>query len=498
MRLLDIGDDYVAFLHDESHREGRADKIAFPTSTEEVREALQIAADNGWPITVQGGRTGITGGCVPNGGLILNLSRMNAIGEIKDDRMTVEPGVMLADLRDAVAGIRDPALFFPSDLTETSATIGGMIANNASGARSFRYGSVRPWIHGLTVVLPHGEVVELERGVHTADGLSFKLGSIEGELPELPMPDVKTAAGYFVKSDMDLVDLLVGAEGTLGIVTAITIQLLPRPDTMTGLTAFFASEAEALHFVRFLRAAGWGTRPTIEKTVGQLSRAGLPVAIEFIDSHALELLRRMQAEKAAFADLPVLKPEFHTALYFEFEGGVPSTVVKEVERAVDCWMAEGDDEIEAMKQFRHAIPKAVNMLIGERKKTVPALTKLGTDLSVPDGRLEDVMRMYHDGLEKTGLEYVIFGHIGNNHVHVNILPRSLEEFEKGKALYLDWAKQVVAMGGCVSAEHGIGKLKTDFLLLMLGAEGVSKMKQLKRLFDPASMLNRENLFSSHH
>ncbi len=156
MRVFDIGDEYADFLYDESRREGRAEKIAFPTSTDEVREALQIAAENGWPITVQGGRTGITGGCVPEGGLILNLSRMTAIGDLKGDRMTVQPGAVLADIRDTIAGIHDPALFFPSVLSEISATIGGMVANNASGARSFRCGSDLPGPHGLKVVLATG------------------------------------------------------------------------------------------------------------------------------------------------------------------------------------------------------------------------------------------------------------------------------------------------------------------------------------------------------
>ncbi len=474
MDIHDIGEAYADFLHDESRREGRADKIAFPKSTEEVQDALLVAAENSWPITVQGGRTGITGGCVPEGGLILNLSRMNAIGQIEGNHMTVQPGAPLADIRSAISG---SGLFFPSDLTETTASIGGMVANNASGARSFRYGAVRNWIHALEVVLSNGETVKVERGMHQADELRFKLGSIASAFPELPMPDVKTAAGYFVKPDMDLVDLFIGAEGTLGVVTEITLELLPEPDQMIGLTAFFPSEAAALHFVRFLR-----------ENTG-------PVAIEFFDANALDLLRRMKAGNTAFADLPELNPEFHTAIYFEFEDEVPESVVERAERAVDCWMAEGDHEIDALKNFRHAIPESVNMLIGERKKTIPGLTKLGTDMSVPDDRLEDVMRMYHGGLTAAGLEYVIFGHVGNNHVHVNILPHSMEEYEQGKALYLDWAKQVVEWGGSVSAEHGIGKLKTDFFRLMFGEDGIYKMRDLKTLFDPSCMLNPGNLFS---
>jgi D-lactate dehydrogenase (cytochrome) len=115
-------------------------------------------------------------------------------------------------------------------------------------------------------------------------------------------------------------------------------------------------------------------------------------------------------------------------------------------------------------------------------------------MSVPDNELENVMRMYHEGLAQAGLEYVIFGHIGNNHVHVNILPRSMAEYAKGKALYLDWARQVVAMGGSVSAEHGIGKIKTEFLKLMVGDTGIAEMRKLKALFDSNGLLNPGNLF----
>lgn len=483
VQILDVTDDHADYLSDESRRAGRAEKIVFPRSTAEVKDALQVAVEKGWAVTVQGGRTGITGGCVPDGGLILNLSRMNAIGGVDGDCMTIQPGALLADIRTTVGGGGDPAMFFPSDLTETTASIGGMVSNNASGARSFKYGPVRNWIQALEVVLANGETVRIQRGVHKASGLDFKLGSIEGRLPDIShlrrCDSVKSAAGYFVKPDMDLVDLFIGAEGTLGVVTGVTIKLLPEPEQMNGLTAFFANENESIEFVRFLRDAG-STIP--------------PTAIEFFDAQSLGLLRRMKAENDAFADLPVLNPDFHTAIYFEFDCDVPDAVIDRADEAIECWFAEGEHEIEALRNFRHAIPESVNMLIGERKKTTPDLTKLGTDMSVPDDRLEDVMRMYHEGLTEAGLEYVIFGHIGNNHVHINILPCSMEEYEKGKALYLEWAKQVVEWGGSVSAEHGIGKIKVEFLKLMYGDDGIKEMKRLKGLFDPENLLNRGNLF----
>ena len=207
MRIFDIGDEYADYLRDESRRAGHAEKIVFPKSTQEVCEVVKLHDR----ITIQGGRTGITGGCVPDGGLILNLSRMNAIGKIEGDRITVQPGALLVDIR----GIDDPTYSFPPDPTEATASIGGMVATNASGARSFHYGSVRNWIQALEVVLSNGETVRVERGVHRASGSTFKLGGIEGALPSSRMPKVKNAAGYFAKPDMDLVDLFIGAEGTV-------------------------------------------------------------------------------------------------------------------------------------------------------------------------------------------------------------------------------------------------------------------------------------------
>jgi D-lactate dehydrogenase (cytochrome) len=345
-----------------------------------------------------------------------------------------------------------------------------MVSNNASGARSFHYGSIRPWIHALQVVLPHGETVRIERGIDHLNGFDFTLGSLSGTLPEPPQPSVKNAAGYFVQPNMDLVDLFIGAEGTLGVLTEITLQLLPCPATLNGLLAFFPSEKEALDFVIFLR------------------QAGNAVAIEFFDTDALDLLRESDG------DFPKLKPEFHTAIYFEYESDVPESVLERTdELAIDCWFAEGEREIQPLKVFRHALPESVNQWIAECKREFPELTKLGTDMAVPDNQLEAVMQMYRDGLARADLKSVIFGHIGNNHLHVNILPRNMEEYAKGTTLYFEWAEKVVAMGGSVSAEHGIGKNKTAFLKLMMGEKGIADLQKIKVLFDPHTQLNSGNI-----
>mgnify|MGYP005836323181 CR=1 FL=1 len=502
--IIPWSSEYEDYLHDESRAIGRADSLSFPTTEAEVIEVVNAMRNQGGAITVQGARTGITAGAVPNGGHILNLSRMDAIGPIRRHpqtgaaTLTARPGALVQDIYRAVEA---EGLFFPPDPTETSASIGGMVACSASGAMSHRYGPTRRWVRSLRVVLSDGSVLALSRGAQHAQGRAFSLTTqsgrvISGRLPGYAQPPVKSAAGYYVADDMDLLDLFIGMEGTLGIVTEVEVMLISCPAAVLGLTAFLPSEAAALQFVRGLRG---------ETGAEGASDRARPVAIEFFDCDALDLLRRMAEENPAFAELPPLRPHFHTAVCAEFHGD-SDEAVEEAMLSVfdllsevggsdeDTWCGTNAHELARLKAFRHAVPEAVNLLIGQRKREAPELTKLGTDMSVPDAQLEVAMAMYRDGLREAGLESVIFGHIADNHVHVNILPRGMEEYQRGKDLYLSWARQVVAWGGSVSAEHGIGKLKVPFLRLMYGEEGLAEMRALKALFDPQGLLNPGNLF----
>ena len=483
--------EYEDYLRDESRRIGTADSISFPTSEAEVIEVVKEVRAQGGTITVQGARTGIVAGAVPQGGHVLNLSRMNRIGDVSGDSITAEPGAILENIREA---IEKEGLFFPPDPTETTASIGGMVACNASGALTFRYGPTRNWVQSLRMVLSDGDLIAVRRGQCLARGRSFSLATeggrtIGGDLPSYSVPNVKSASGYYVADDMDILDLLVGMEGTLGIITEVELKLIRRPGAINGLTVFLPTEEAALKLVRILR----------EQSPMR------PVGIEFFNHDALYLLRRMRSESSAFERIPALKPDYHTAVYAEFhadaEEEIEEPIMALMEAIVelggsdeDTWYATNDRELEPLKAFRHAIPEAVNLLIDQRKRDCPELTKLGTDMSVPDARLEEVIAMYGADLESRGLESVVFGHVGNNHVHVNILPRSIEEYEKGKMLYLDWARQIVGLGGSVSAEHGIGKIKVPLLRMMYGDEAVAEMRSLRLLFDPDEVLNRGSLF----
>ena len=492
------------FLRDESRKCGTAESISFPADTAALARALREADARGLAVTVQGARTGISAGAVPDGGVIVSLSNMHRIlGRRTDEAgralLRVQSGLPLIALRRHLAaedkGIRGAdSFFFPPDPTETSASLGGMAACNASGACSFAYGPTRSHIEALTVVLADGDTLSLRRGQARADGRRFALATdsgrtIAGELPGYALPAVKNAAGYWVRPDMDLLDLFIGSEGTLGVIAELELRLTRKPRGTLGVLCFFPDETRVLAFVESARRHAPEVRPNVL------------AALEYFDAGALRLILESAPHTGLL--LPPPRPHWRCALYVEWaladaEDTSGPLMCRLLEacggHADDTWLASDAPTLEKMKAFRHAAPERVNAIIAERKRQHPDLTKLGTDLSVPDSRLSDVMALYRRDLRQADLEHVIFGHIGNNHVHVNILPRDMCEYALGKALYRSWAEQVVAWGGSVSAEHGIGRLKRDLLAVMYGEEGIAAMRRVKAAFDPAGRLNPGRLF----
>jgi len=511
----DVAEQFPDYLRDESRRSGRADTISFAGSDEDVITVLR----SGQPVTTQGARTGITGGAVPDGGHILNLSRMTRITGLRagpgadEFFIRVQPGLPLSELRavirsgnfdttgwsaESLAALdvyrQSAPVFFPPDPTETSASIGGMVACNASGACTYRYGATRAYVEALRIILMDGAVLSLRRGHEKAEHRAFSVTTLEGRvlrgvLPDYPMPAVKNASGFYVRDNMDLLDLFVGSEGTLGVFTEIELRLIRSPVCRWGVMTFFPSDSAALGFVEAVRNAAPDQRP---------------VAIEYFDSHSLDLLRRGKAAGETPDGFPEIPSSYYTAVYLEFHGDEDHVMsqIAEVPRQMTeaggddsaTWIADSDRELERLKIVRHAVPEMVNRVIDERRKQEPGLTKLGTDMAVPDAELSAMMDLYRNGLAGAALDYVIFGHIGNNHVHVNILPGSLEEYDRGKGLYLEWARRVIQLGGTISAEHGVGKFKVALLREMLGGKGIAQMREVKRVFDPAGLLNRGTLF----
>ncbi|GAA0178575.1 FAD-binding oxidoreductase [Clostridium sediminicola] len=512
-----VNKEFAEYLRDESRVSGKADSISFPREEKDVIKLMKRLYSKGSPITFQGARTGLAAGAVPHSGHIMNLSRMDKVTSMRRDEcgtfyVTVEPGVILSNLREQIKGKKfktnkwdstsknafiefceTEEQFFSPDPTEASATIGGMVACNASGARSYLYGSTRNHVNALRIVLFNGDTLWIKRGENFADGRVLRLNTEQNNsliinLPSYEMPKTKSASGYYVENNMDAIDLFIGSDGTLGGITEIELRLLPLPQYNWGVNCFFERIEDSVDFVVKIRE--------------QLEHIAV---IEFFDGEALSILRKQKIENPGFSHLPDTDESMNAAIYVEIHCKEEQEALNEL-KAVglamnasggnnkDTWVARTDSDIDRLIFFRHAVPESVNMLIDKRKKKNPIITKLGTDMSVPDKYLKEVMKLYRDSLEEYKLQSAMWGHIGDNHLHVNLLPNSEEEYLKGKELYEKWAVEVTKMGGAVSAEHGVGKLKSEFLTVMYGEEFINEMAEMKLEFDPRALIGTGNMF----
>ncbi|MFO7448060.1 MAG: FAD-binding oxidoreductase, partial [Ignavibacteriaceae bacterium] len=236
-------DEIQKFLVDASNYKGHCEAVYFPENCNEVIGIIKEANQKRIPVTVAGNGTGLAGACVPEGGIVISTEKMNKIIWVNTEELTaaVEPGVILSVFLDEV---KKYGLLYPPDPTEKDCFIGGTAATNASGEKTFRYGPTRDYIIALEIVLPDGEVLKLKRGEVRAVKNKMKLETCTGKiiqitLPEINMPPVKNASGYFIKNNMDAIDLFIGSEGTLGVITKIGLRLLVQPEKVISCVIFF-------------------------------------------------------------------------------------------------------------------------------------------------------------------------------------------------------------------------------------------------------------------
>jgi len=519
------------YLTDASNMPGgHADKLFIPESADEISDILREANASGIPLTISGARTGTVGGAVPFGGYVISMERMNKIKSIDREKMSavVEPGVVLGDFQKAVEA---EGMFYPPDPTEWSCQIGGTVATNASGARSFRYGATRGFVNGLKVVLPTGDTVHVKRGLAVSpDGQVIELDTESGsritaKIPSYERPNVrKNVSGFYNEPPLDAIDLFIGSEGTLGVITEIELSLLPKPAGFFSGIVFFESESDLLAFVDEVKKLSFerrrhesvpeavatgspddgldharsegnpvATAPGSDKSFEALGASTIDATLlEYFDDRALRFI----SEK--FPDVP---SGMAGAIFFEQETTVENedelferwNVLLEKHNAdLDrSWFTTSEQDREKMREFRHALPVSVNEFIAKHKQR-----KVGTDMAVPDDKFPGFLKFYKDVLGASGIDYVIFGHIGDCHLHANLLPKSAEEAEKARHIYGRCIAQAVMLGGCVSAEHGIGKLKSKYLNVMMGERYLNEMIELKRAFDPKGILGVGNMFAT--
>jgi glycolate oxidase len=412
--------------------------VVYARSTSDISKLLQFAAREKVPVTARGGGFGYVGGCVPmRGGIALSLAQMNRIREISfaDAVAVVEPGVFTADLK---AAVRAQKLFYPPDpASMKNCTIGGNVATNAGGPRCLKYGVTRSYVIGLEVVLADGEVLRTGARVH------------------------KNKTGF------DLIGLFVGSEGMLGIVTEITLRLLPLPPARATLSSAFATAAQAAETVQAIFAAGF-----------------LPASLEIADHFTLEAARRDLGE--------MLVPEGNAHLLIDVDGQQES--VRSESAAIR----------ELLEQRK---PNALEIAIGEidcerlwalrrqfsNSLRATGLTKLNEDVVVPRSRLVDLMEFAETLQIKYGFPIACFGHAGDGNIHVNIMAdrynRDAAVRENVEQALDDLFAQVLAWGGVITGEHGIGLAKKRWWPEATSNVTRELHRSLKHALDPNGILN---------
>ncbi len=505
--VIETNNDLVErFLHDAArYPGGHAAGVARPRTAGEVAEILaapdETAPHQGAPyrVLVVGAQSSLTGGATPFGDVVLSTERLTTLS-IDGDRVRAGAGVTLQAIQDALAAV---GRWLPPVPTYLGATAGGAVATCAAGAATFKYGTIRPWVHGVTVVLASGDVLELERGRRAASSLV--------SLPGLRMPDVpKCSAGYFIAPGMDLVDLFIGSEGTLGIVTEVIFTTAARPAARCHALVPMASEEAGIRLVAELREAAQQTWRTGDPL-------GVDVAaIEHIDARSIAVVREDGVDRKLDITLP---SGAGIVLLVEIELSHPVTggeLWRQLETARDhgaadsplrrfCALLDRHDALDdaeialpghharaaAFAELREAVPAGVNRRVALAQHQLdPRIYKTAADMIVPFARFAEMMRECRRLFAERDLDLAVWGHISDGNVHPNVIPRSADDVTKGQEAILALGDAVIAMGGSPLAEHGVGRspIKQALLRRLYGPDGIAAMRAIKFSLDPRGVL----------
>ncbi len=428
------------FDYDATERHFMPDVVITPENTEQISEIMKICYESNIFVTPQGGKTGLSGGCLPvKGGVIISFKNMNKIIEIdeKNYTATVEPGVVAADFQKA---IRDKGLFFPPDPSSTvESTIGGNVAENAGYTRAVKYGVTKDYILGLEAVLPDGKIV-----------------NFGGK-------NIKDVTGY------DVVRLLVGSEGTLAIITKIIVKLLPLPEARKALIGFFDDMTKAADLV-----------------VNIFQNGIIPTAIEFMDRITM---------KAVENYLNVKLPEAEAMILVEVDGN-KLAVEDEAEKILKIYEKTGAKDFRLAKNEDEA-----NRFWIIRREALPSLKAKGgdqleADIVVPRYFLPSYVKNIHKLAGEYKLEVATYGHAGDGNLHITIIyhKSSFDELVNANELLERFYKEAIKLGGSLTGEHGVGITAAPYLNLQLGKNEIELLKKIKKAFDPKGILNPGKVF----
>jgi glycolate oxidase len=435
--LITTSPEMMPYACDATQQESLPCAVVRPGTSQQVSEILAAANRNRVPVIPRGAGTGMSGGSVPvQGGIVLSLERMNRIIEIDEENLiaVVEPGVITGTLQLAVE-LR--GLFYPPDpASHDTSTLGGNVAECAGGLRAVKYGVTKDYVLALEVVLPTGEIIHT--GART----------------------MKSVAGY------DLTKLFVGSEGTLGIVTKITLKLLPLPETIRTLSAFFTSMQDAVQAVADI----------IKSKI-------VPRALELVDHSALKAVENYLSQDVSGGAAALLLVEVD---------GTMETVERESARieallrskAIRVETAGNDQERERIWKVRRSISPALKTL---------NLKKVNEDIVVPRSKILDILREIDSISKRYGFLIVNFGHAGDGNIHTNVMVKE-EDLPRAYEAVREIFAATIRLGGSITGEHGVGLTKAAFLPMELGPETIGAMLRIKRALDPNGILNPGKIF----
>jgi glycolate oxidase len=439
-RVFTEEEELFCYGFDASSLEGLPSAVVRPINTEEVSKVVAFAFKHQIPVIPRGAGSGMTGGAVPlKGSIVLSLEGMNRILDIDEKNMvvTVEPGVINSHLQDRV---ESKGLFYPPDPASMEfCTIGGNVAENAGGPRALKYGVTRDYVLGLEMVLPDGRL--LSTGVKTYKGV----------------------VGY------DLTRLIVGSEGTLGVITKIFLKVLPLPQEIITLLVTFSQLSKAALAITKIMASGI-----------------IPRVLEFMDQETIYAVENYKS-----IGLPV---NAEALLLIEVDGPY-SLVSEEAEKIASICTSFGGDVSVAEDVF------ARQRLWEARRAVSPALyrispTKINEDIVVPRGKIPNMLQILKDIGKRYNLKIVNFGHAGDGNIHVNIMTdkNNKEEYQKAKEAIKDIFEATLKLGGTISGEHGIGLTKARYLGMELSQTNIELMKAIKKVFDRRGIMNPGKVF----
>ncbi|MCK4245448.1 MAG: FAD-binding oxidoreductase, partial [Candidatus Omnitrophica bacterium] len=382
-------DEMLSYLEDSSNfQKGKSEALYIPEDEKEVIEAIAECADKRIPLTISAGGTGTVGGRIPLEGAILSVEKLNKIISLdkRGKKAILQAGVVIDDF---LKILKTQNLFYPPFPTERTAFIGGNVSTNASGEYSYRFGSTRGYVREIKVILSTGETLEIERGKYFADKDRYlPIGDKKIKVPSYITPSIKCSAGYFSQSGMDLIDLFIGSEGTLGMITEVEVKLIPALSSPFIMIIFFKKN-EILKFISEVKG---------DKKLN-------PLSLEYFDKRSLDFLKK---------DFPNIPDVSREALYIEQEESenILEEWVKLIEKyeVIDTWISQDRRTYEKLINFRHKLPENINDYFKKIRST-----KIALDIAVPQEHFRELFDFYQTlRLNNPRIETVLFGHIGEN------------------------------------------------------------------------------------